>query len=293
MPDDAGGSKRNFLGKFFGIKNKAEEEQKKEEEILNLVEEGHEKGYFKDETKSFIENLFDFDDTQASEIMTHRTELTAVEDTDPLSEIVATAIESGYSRIPVYHEDIDNIVGILYVKDLLKYVCSDVPTSFKITDITRGVMCVPRSKNLSQLFAEMTTKKVQLAVVVDEYGGTEGIITLEDLIEDIMGNIQDEYDNEDVEGKKLSDNKFTVEGTMTLDDVSELIGYEFSETDCDTIAGFILEKTGEIPLEGQHPVVRENNLKLTVMEVEDRRIAKILIEKDMEKDSESTGKGLK
>ncbi|MCH5201876.1 MAG: HlyC/CorC family transporter [Oscillospiraceae bacterium] len=283
MPDDAGGNKKTLLKKIFGNKSKAEEEQKKEEEILSLVEEGHEKGLFKDETKNFIENLFDFDDTTASEIMTHRTEMTAVEDTDPLSQIVQTAIESGYSRIPVYHDDIDNITGILYVKDLLKYVCSDVPESFKITDITRDVMCVPRSKNLSQLFAEMTKKKIQLAIVVDEYGGTEGIITLEDLIEDIMGNIQDEYDNEDEEGKKLSENKFNVEGTMTLDDVSNLIGYEFPKTDCDTIAGFILEKTGQIPAEGDHPVVIENNLKLTVLEVEDRRIAKILIEKNVKK----------
>ena len=107
------------------------------------------------------------------------------------------AIESGHSRIPVYHEDIDNIVGILYVKDLLKYVCEEVPENFKITDLTRTVPCVPRSKNLSRLFAEMTKKKIQLAIVVDEYGGTEGIISIEDLVEDIMGNIQDEYDDED------------------------------------------------------------------------------------------------
>lgn len=279
MPDGAGSSKRTFFGKIFGTRNKALEEQKQEEEILNLVDEGMEKGYFKDETKSFIENIFDFDDTTASEIMTHRTEMTAVEDNLPLKEIVTTAIESGHSRIPVYHQDIDNIVGILYVKDLLKFVCNDVPGDFKITDITRDVPCVPRSKNLSKLFAEMTKKKIQLAIVVDEYGGTEGLITLEDLVEDIMGNIQDEYDNEEEEVRKIADNKFTVEGTMILDDVSELIDYDFPEYDCDTIAGLILEKTGEIPTEGQHPVVYEGNLKLTVLKVEDRRIASILIEK--------------
>ena len=279
MPDDAGGSKKSFFDKLFGGKSKAEEEHKTEEEILSLVDEGREKGYFKDETKSFIENIFDFDDTTVSEIMTHRTEMTAVEDNEPLERVVATAIESGHSRIPVFHQDIDNIVGILYVKDLLKFVCSIVPDDFKITDITRDVPFVPRSKNLSQLFAEMTKKKIQLAIVVDEYGGTEGIITLEDLIEDIMGNIQDEYDNEDEEIKKLSDNKFTVDGAMLLDDVSQLIDYRFPETDCDTIAGFILEKTVEVPTEGQHPVVYEDNLKLTVLKVEDRRIAQIMIEK--------------
>ena len=250
MPEDSGSPKRSFLGKIFKTKSKALEEQKTEEEILSLVEEGREKGYFKDETENFIKNVFDFDDTTASEIMTHRTEITAVEDTLSLKEIVDIAIESGHSRIPVYHEDIDNIVGILYVKDLLKYVCEEVPEDFKITDLTRTVPCVPRSKNLSRLFAEMTKKKIQLAIVVDEYGGTEGIISIEDLVEDIMGNI-------------------------------ELIDYEFPETDCDTIAGFILEHTGKIPTEGEHPVVYEGDLKLTVLQVEERRIAKILIEKNI------------
>ena len=281
MPEDSGSPKRSFLGKIFKTKSKALEEQKTEEEILSLVEEGREKGYFKDETENFIKNVFDFDDTTASEIMTHRTEITAVEDTLSLKEIVDIAIESGHSRIPVYHEDIDNIVGILYVKDLLKYVCEEVPSDFKITDLTRTVPCVPRSKNLSRLFAEMTKKKIQLAIVVDEYGGTEGIISIEDLVEDIMGNIQDEYDNEDEESHKLSENKFTVDGAMTLDDVSELIDYEFPETDCDTIAGFILEHTGKIPTEGEHPVVYEGDLKLTVLQVEERRLAKILIEKNI------------
>lgn len=278
MPEDAGVPRKTLFGKIFGGKAKGQEEREKEKEILELVEEGREKGFFANETKKFIVNLFDFDDTSVSEIMTHRTELTAVEDNQPLSQIVATAIESGFSRIPVYHQDIDDIVGILYVKDLLKYVCSDVPEHFKITDITRDVLCVPRSKNLSQLFAEMTKKRIQLAVVVDEYGGTEGIITLEDLIEDIMGNIQDEYDNEDEESTKLAENKFTVDGGMTLDDVSGLIGYDFPETDCDTIAGYILEKTGSVPAEGEHPVVEDEEIKLTVLRVEDRRIARILIE---------------
>ena len=115
MPDDAGGSKKSFFDKLIGGKSKAQEEHKTEEEILSLVDEGREKGYFKDETKHFIENIFDFDDTTVSEIMTHRTEMTAVEDNEPLERVVATAIESGHSRIPVFHQDIDYIVGILYV----------------------------------------------------------------------------------------------------------------------------------------------------------------------------------
>ncbi|MBQ9673457.1 MAG: HlyC/CorC family transporter [Ruminococcus sp.] len=285
MPDDTNGSRKHLFQKIFGTKTPKQEENKAEEQILNLVEEGREKGYLKSQTENIIVNLFDFDDTTASEIMTHRKEMTAVEDTEELSRIVSTAIESGFSRIPVYHEYIDNIVGVLYVKDLLKYVCSSVPDNFRITDITREVMFVPRSKNISQLFTEMTKQRIQLAIVVDEYGGTEGIITMEDIIEDIMGNIQDEYDNEDEEVTKLSENKFTVDGSTPLDDINQLTGFDFDSTDCETIAGYILERTDYVPSTGEHPVVIENGIKLTVLQVEDRRIAKVLIEKNKKDES--------
>ncbi len=279
MSDDIGGSKKSFFDKLFGSKDQEQETGRTEAKILNLVEEGREKGYLKSQTENIIVNLFDFDDTVACEIMTHRKDMTAVEDTQELSEIVSIAIESGFSRIPIYHEDIDDIVGVLYVKDLLKYVCSDVPDNFRITDIARSVLFVPRGKNISQLFTEMTKRHIQLAIVVDEYGGTEGLITMEDIIEDIMGNIQDEYDNEDEEITKLSDNKFTVDGSAMLDDVNQLTGCSFDSPDCETIAGYILERTGYVPGNGEHPEVIDNGVKLTVLEVEDRRISKVMIEK--------------
>lgn len=283
MSDDAGGSnntvrgkrKDNIFTKIFGGDHSVTEQ-----EILRMVDEGEESGAIKNEAKSMIENIFSFDDTSAGEIMTHRTEMTAVEDTDSLQCAVNKVINSGYSRIPVFHKDIDNIVGALYAKDLLKYVCKTVPDNFKLTDITRDVMFVPKSKNCSELFAEMISTKKQLAIVVDDYGGTEGLITMEDLIEAIVGNIQDEYDNEEEDIKKLSDKAFTADGSMPIEEVEEIIGETLSnESDEDTLAGYILDKLGHIPKRGEKPVITVGNITFTVTSVEDRRIARVLIVK--------------
>ncbi len=284
MADDSSvGSNKNkpltFMEKLFGAKNSEQEQLETEEEIMSLVEEGQEKGLIEDDTKSIIENVFDFDDTVAYEIMTHRRDMTAVEDSTGIEEVVKTAISSGHSRIPVYHEDIDNIIGALYVKDLLKFVISDVPADFALSDIVRKVLFVPRTKNCRSLFAQMNKQKIQIAIVVDEYGGTEGLITLEDLIEDILGNIQDEYDNEDEEMKKISDTKFTVDGSTPVDDVENLIGEELSDNDSETIAGYMLDKLGRVPSDEEHPVVETDSLVIKAIETEDRRITKILIEK--------------
>lgn len=280
--DSASGSlqkkSQSFARKLFGSKSTKTQQSKTEEEILSLVEVGKEKGLIEDDTKNIIENVFDFDDTVAYEIMTHRRDMTVVEDTDHLQDVVTTAIDTGYSRIPVYHGDIDNIVGVLYVKDLLKYVCADVPKNFRLSDIIRKVLFVPRTKDLRSLFAQMTKGHMQIAIVVDEYGGTEGLITLEDLIEDILGNIQDEYDDEEEEIKRISDTKFTVDGSTSIEDIEQLTDVTLPSNDCDTIAGFILEKLRRIPSEDEQPVVETENLKFTVLETEDRRISKVLIE---------------
>ena len=281
MPDESGSKikKTKFLDRFLKKKTDTEMVIETEEEILSLVEEGQEKGLIDDDTKSIIENVFDFDDTVVYEIMTHRRDMVAIEDTYTLEQAVNVAVESGYSRIPVYHNDIDSVVGVLYVKDLLKYVCTDVPKNFKISDVIRQVLFVPRTKDCSSLFAQMNKEKIQIAIVLDEYGGTEGLITLEDLIEDILGNIQDEYDNEEEELVKISDRKFTVDGSTSIEDIEALIGEDISDDDSETIAGFMLTMMGMVPDENEHPCVEHGGFRFTVMKVEDRRIEEILIEK--------------
>ena len=281
MPDDISGAKKekSFMERLFGSKDADQQQAETEEEILSLVEEGQEKGLIEDDTKNIIENVFDFDDTVAYEIMTHRRDMTSLEDTDDLEEVVATAIASGHSRIPVWHDDIDNIVGVLYVKDLLKYVGKPAPADFKLRSLLRPAMFVPRTKDCRSLFARRQQHRTQIAVVVDEYGGTEGIITLEDLIEDILGNIRDEYDDEEDEIRRLDDGRYTVDGSTSLEDVEELTGVTLSESDSETVAGFILDKLGRIPSSDEQPFVESDGLRFTALRTDDRRILEVLIEK--------------
>lgn len=281
MPDDSSGAKRekSILERLFGSKDNETKQAKTEEEILSLVEEGQEKGLIEDDTKDIIENVFDFDDTVAYEIMTHRRDMTSLEDTDDLATVVEVAIASGHSRIPVWRDDIDNIIGILYVKDLLRYVGAPAPPNFRLSANLRPALFVPRTKDCRSLFAFMKKNKTQIAVVVDEYGGTEGVITLEDLIEDILGSIQDEYDNEEEEIRRISDGKFTVDGGTSIEDVEELTGVELSDDDSETIAGFMLSSLGRIPAADEHPVVQTQGLSFTAVKTDGRRILEVYIEK--------------
>ncbi len=267
---------KSSLAEFLGIKRKGVTE----EEILDLIDEGEENGSIEEHEKSRIENIFDFTDRVVGDIMTHRIDITALEDTATLDETARLAIDTGYSRIPVYHDDIDSIIGVLYVKDLLRYVIGESKDEFSLEKIVRKVPFVPKSKNCEKLFALMTEQKVQMAVVVDEYGGTEGLITLEDLVEAILGNIQDEFDDEDESIKKLGGNAFSVDGLTTIEDVEKLIGESLDvPEDCETLAAFILEKLGRIPQPEEKPVIKNGDIILTVQEIEDRRISKVLIMK--------------
>lgn len=274
----------NLVTRLLGFDPNASEEAVTEEEILMMVDAGEEKGVIEESAKDMIANIFEFDDTTVNEIMTHRTDMEAVEDTAPVNEAVNLAIEKGYSRIPVYHEDIDDIVGIVYVKDLLKYVCAELPAETKLSDIMRGASFIPETKKCSELFAEMTASKNQMAIIVDEYGGTEGLVTMEDLVEAIVGNIQDEYDNEEEEIRQVGDNAFTVDGTTSIDEISELLDVELPEGEYDTVAGLLVENLGRIPKSGEHPSAAIGNIRFTVDQVEDRRITRILIVKEPEKE---------
>ncbi len=272
----------NIVLKMLGFDPNSSEVTVTEEEILMMVDAGEEKGVIGESAKDMISNIFDFNDITANEIMTHRTEVAAVEDTAGIPDVVALSIEKGYSRIPVYHEDLDNILGIIYVKDLLQYVGNQVNKEMKLTDLMRAPYFVPEGKRCSALFTEMTERRTQISIIVDEYGGTEGIVTMEDLLESIVGNMQDEYDNEEEEIHKVSDNTFTVDGGTNIDEISDLVGVDLPEGDYDTIAGFVVEMLGRIPKPDEHPSITVQNLTLTVEEVEDRRISQILIEKHPE-----------
>ena len=267
----------NAVVRLLGFNPHADEETVTEEEIRMMVDVGGEKGVIEDVQKEMIYNIFEFDDLDAGDIMTHRTDMVAVEVGDDLSEVVDTAVSEGYSRIPVYEDDQDNIIGIVYVKDLLAYVGKKMPAK-SLRDIMRTPMYVPESKICGDLFKEMTEKRTQMAVVVDEYGGTAGIVTLEDIVEAIVGNIQDEYDDEDEEISKINETTFTIDGMTNLEEVAELTGTELPEGSYDTVAGFIIKELGLLPEEGKTYEVNYKNLKLTVLSVDERRIDKVRVE---------------
>ena len=271
----------NVVARLMGLNPHADDAPVTEEDILSMVDEGEESGVLEESAKDMITNIFDFKDTTISALMTHRTEVVAVEDTASVMDVVNLALEEGYSRIPVYHEDIDDIRGVLHVKDLLRFVGTPSP-DVTLTDLMHPAHYVPEVKRCDELFTEMTEKKLQLVIVCDEYGGTSGIVTLEDLIESIVGNIQDEYDNEEEEIAQLTENTFTVDGTTAISEVSDLIGEDLPEGDYDTVAGFMVEQLGFIPTSDEHPVVEYNGCVFTVMETEDCRIARIHIERKPE-----------
>ena len=268
----------NCVVRLFGFDPNANEEVVTEEEILMMVDVGEEKGVIENLQAEMINNIFEFDDIDVSDVMTHRTDMIAVEDTDTLEDVVNLSIEHGYSRIPVYHEDQDNIIGVIYIKDLLKYVSAALPKEKTPTDVMRPAYYVPFSKNCGKLFGEMTEERVQMAVVVDEYGGTAGIVTMEDLVEEIMGNIRDEYDDEEEEIVEESENVFTVDGTAYIEEVNELVGEVIPEGDYDTLGGFIISQLGFLPKDGEMDEVNYENVKLTILNVEERRIGKVRVE---------------
>ncbi len=280
----------NAVVRLFGFDPNADEENVTEEEIRMMVDVGGEKGVIEDTQKEMIDNIFEFDDLDAGDIMTHRTEMTAIEVTRSLEEVAELAIENGYSRIPVYEDDPDSIVGVLYAKDLLKYVGHSIPADLSISKVMRKALYVPETQACGDLFKAMNESRTQFAVVVDEYGGTAGIVTLEDVLESIVGNIQDEYDNEEEEIKQINETTFTVDGTTDLDEVDELVGIELPEGDYDTLGGFVISLLGYLPGEiGEEPIVAEyENLRFTVLSIEERRIDKIKVEiLPVEDDSEN------
>ncbi|MDQ5983607.1 MAG: hypothetical protein RUMPE_00631 [Eubacteriales bacterium SKADARSKE-1] len=277
-------SSTNLVLKLLGFDPNRINNAVSEEEILMMVDVGEEKGVIEGTTKDMIKNVFEFDDKTASEIMTHRTNMFVIEDTKTIEEAVEISLSFGCSRIPVFHEDLDDIIGIVYVKDLLKYISREDPSAIKITDIMRKAIYIPETKRCSELFSEMVECKTQIAIVVDEYGGTEGLVTIEDLVESIVGDIRDEYDNDNEEIHKTGNSTFEIQGNTPLDEVSELLNIKLPDNDYETLAGFIVEHLGKIPNDNEHPSIKFEDYQFTVCGVKDRRILKVLVKKIIDDD---------
>lgn len=279
----------NLVVRIFGFDPNSDEETVTEEEIRMMVDVGQEKGVIEDTQKEMIDNIFEFDDIDVSDIMTHRTDMYAVEANDSLQNVIDISVEHGYSRIPVYDDDPDNIIGIAYIKDLIQYIGKSLPEN-GLRSIMRKAYYVPESKKCGKLFKEMSESHVQMAIVVDEYGGTAGLVTLEDLLESIVGNIQDEYDNEDEEISRIDDATFTIDGTTDIEEVGDLIGVTFPDGDYDTLGGYIISRLGFLPADGEMNSLEFENFRFTVLGVEDRRIGKVKVEILPSKDTDRLSK---
>ena len=247
-----------------------------EEDIIQMVEEGNETGVIEESQREMINNIFEFDDIVVSDVMTHRTEIVAVEVEEPISSVIHTVIQEGYSRMPVYQGNIDNIVGILMAKDLLCLAGRDNLEHYHIRHFMREVVFVPETAKCKHVLQEMALKKSQLTVVVDEYGGTAGIVSMEDIREEIVGNIQDEYEEEEIEMRKVSDAVYIIKGTADPDDILPQLGITLPEgREFDTMSGFVVELLGRIPEAEETPSVQYESVLFTVLLIEDNWVSKI------------------
>ena len=277
----------NMVSKIFGV-GEAEEEVVTEEEIKMMIDQGEEKGTIEKGERQLLNNVFEFNDIIVSEVMTPRTDIYAIDINDNVKDLLDEMDEFKYSRIPVYEESIDDIKGILFIKDIIKPLKNNEPIDIK--KIMREPYFVPESKDIDELFKEMQQNKVQMAIAIDEYGGTAGLITMEDIIEELVGNILDEYDEEDPDIKKIDDNTFILSGTLTSYEIKKLFNVEIPEGDYETLSGYLLDRLGRIPDENEHPVIEDDNLTYKVEEMEDKRIKYVKVCKNMNKEEDEVEK---
>ena len=270
----------NAVSKLFGV-GETDEELVTEEEIRMMVDQGEEKGTIKVEEKELINNVFELNDITVSEIMRHRKDIFAVDINISKSELLEELeeVEYRYSRIPVYDETIDEIKGVIYVKDILKNINKK---TFKVKNILNEMLFVSQNRLINEVFKELQKNKKQIAIVVDEYGGTAGLITMEDIVEELVGDIYDEYDEEEKEFEKIDENTYMLTGNMPIHEVNKLLNAEIPDGDYDTLSGYLQEELGRIPDEEETPVIESKKVTYKIEETEDKRILKVKACKNQE-----------
>ena len=262
----------NLVSKLFGVTGE-EEDNVTEEEIRMMVDVGEEKGTIKEEEKEMINNVFEFNDKFVSEIMVPRNKIFALDIDMTIAEVIEKLSEDmRYSRIPVYDENMDNIKGIIYIKDLL---ISNKNKNSKIKSLVKEAYFVSETKRVNELFQELRKDKKQIAIILDEYGGTAGMVTMEDILEEIVGEIYDEYDKETDKFKKIDNNTFLFDASIALYDVEKFLDIEIDEEDVDTLGGYLIKKLDRIPKDGEKPIVETEKVTYKIEKVKDRQIIKV------------------
>ena len=284
--------------KAVGIDIRSSNEKVTEEDIMYMVNEGHDQGVLEASEAEMITNIFEFDDKVASDIMTHRKNVVALESTMTLKETVDFIVkEANNSRFPVYEEDIDNIVGVLHMRDVLYFAEQeeylDRPIS-QIDGLLRSAHFAPEAKNINALFKEMQSEKIHMEIVIDEYGQTAGIVTMEDILEEIVGNIMDEYDNEEPDIVVKENGSFQLSGMTPLDDVEDALEMEFDEDDkdnFDTLNGFLISRLGHLPEDDEKGQVVFGGYRFSIVKAENKIIQTVMAERDAGPEHEKENEG--
>lgn len=265
----------NLVMKLFGAKSSGLEDIISREEIKSLVEEGQVNGVLNKKEKEMINSIIEFDDKIAKEVMTPRINVYAINILEPMEEYIDQLLETKYSRIPVYEDDIDNIIGVLYFKDFMRAAIKKGYRNVDIRSILIKPYLVPESKVIDDLFKELQETKNHIAVLIDEYGRFSGIVTMEDLVEEVMGDIEDEYDNTLPKIKKLDSSTYIIDGLLTIDELNYKLDLDISSENYETISGFLIDTMGEIPQERDDRTIEIDNLVFKIESVKKKRIDKI------------------
>jgi putative hemolysin len=257
---------------------RSKQENVTEEDVISLVNEGHEDGNILTSEAVMIQNIFEFSDTDAKDIMTHRKNIVAINGESSLREAIEFINNNNMSRYPIYLEDLDNIIGILHIKDILMYADKDID-NLKVMDLQEFFSTaefVPETHGINTLFAKMQSKKRHMVIVVDEYGQVSGLLSLEDILEEIVGNIEDEHDEEDNSIEVKTEDSFVMDGGTTLEDVEELIGMKLSD-DYETLNGYLISLYGKIPEDGKSFTLEDDNFVFYIKNVTDKVIDSVFV----------------
>lgn len=270
--------------RLFGVAMDQEQEAVTEEEIISIVDEAHEQGVIEQNEAEMIQNIISFNETEAHDIMTHRKNVVAFEHGALLQEVVDTMLEEGNSRYPVYAEDLDNIIGVVHYKDALKFMTKNSWAKFKplkeIPGLIRTAAFIPETRGIGDLFRTMQSKKLHMAVVVDEYGQTAGIVSMEDILEEIVGDIMDEYDEDEITIRTQMDNSVIIDGLAYLEDVSEKLGVDFGDVEFETLNGYLTAMLGHIPTaKDLDKEIAANGYRFQILSLGNKTIGKVRAEK--------------
>lgn len=276
---------------LFGVSVNQEGAEVTEEEIISMVGEAHEQGVIEENEAEMIQNIISFNETEAQDIMTHRSNILAFDQEETLEKVAQEMLEEGVSRSPVYMEELDNIVGVVHLKDLMKLLTRDSGIGEKplreLPELVREVYFIPQTRGIHDLFQAMQAKKEHMAVVVDEYGQTAGLVTMEDILEEIVGDILDEYDEEEFGIQAQVDDSILIEGMAYLEDVGEELKVDFSHLDFETLSGYLTSLLGHIPTEKDIGVELEaRGYRFRILSIDHKTIQRVRAEKIIEKETE-------